>query len=64
MKKSVILSTNENVLFIQVQMQNKEKQLGIKIDFKLNFKDHIGKVYTKTQCQIKCFDQSARVNES
>ena len=41
MKRSVTLSTNENVLVnIGIeQMQNSEKLLEIKIDSKLNFKD-------------------------
>ena len=41
MKRSVTLSTNENVLVnIGIeQMQNNEKLLEIKIDSKLNFKD-------------------------
>ena len=29
------------------QMQNNEKQLGIKIDYKLNFKDHIARISAK-----------------
>ena len=41
MKRSVTLSTNENVLVnIGIeQIQNNEKLLEIKIDSKLNFKD-------------------------
>ena len=41
MKRSVTLSTNENVLVnIGIeQMQNNEKLSEIKIDSKLNFKD-------------------------
>ena len=41
MKRSVTLSTNENVLvnIVIEQMQNNEKLLEIKIDSKLNFKD-------------------------
>ena len=41
MKRSVTLSTNENVLVnIGIeQMQNNEKLLEIKIDSNLNFKD-------------------------
>ena len=31
---------------------------------KLNFKDHIGIICTKSQCQIKWFEHSARLNES
>ena len=56
MQKSVILSTNENVL-VNIgtkQMQNSsENLLGIKIDPKQNFKDQIGRICTKSQCQIK-----------
>lgn len=43
------------------QMQNSEKILGIKIDSKSNFKDQ--RICTKCRCQIKCFDQNARLNE-
>ena len=66
MKKSAILSTNENLLanIGTEQILNSKKLLGIKIDFKLNFKDQIGRICIKTQCQIKCFDQRARLNES
>ena len=66
MKKSVILTSNENAL-INVgtkQMQNCEKLLGIKINSKLTFKNHIVRIYRKSQCQIKYFDQSAGLNES
>ena len=57
MKKSVILSTDENVPVNigTVQMQNSEKLSGIKTDSKLNFKYHIGRICPKNQCQIKCF---------
>ena len=65
-ENSHILSTNENVLVNigAVQMQNSEKLSVIKIDSKLNFKDYIGRICTKSPPQIKCFDQSARLNES
>ena len=53
-KKSAILSINENVLVNigKEQMQNNEKLLGIKIDSKLDFKDKIGRMCTKSHCQI------------
>ena len=57
-RKSVILSTNKNVI-VNIgteQMQNNEKLLGIKIDSELNSKDQIGRICTKNQCKIKCFD--------
>ena len=38
-------------------MQNNKNLLGIKIDSKLNFEDQIGRICTKSQFQIKCFDQ-------
>ena len=66
MNNSIILSINKNI-FVNTgtkQMQNSEKLLVIKIDSKLNFKDHIGRKCTKCQCQIRWFDQSARLNES
>ena len=57
MKKSVILSTNENILVnIGIeQMQNSEK---------LNFTVQIGRICIKSQCQFKCFTFSARLNKS
>ena len=30
--------------------ESNEKLLGIKIESKLNFKDHIGRICTKSQC--------------
>ena len=66
MKKSVILTSNENAL-INIgteQVQNREKLLEIKINSTLTFKNHIVRIYRKSQCQIKYFDQSAGLNES
>ena len=56
-EKSVLLSTNENILVnIGVeQMQNSEK---------LNFTDQIGRICIKSQCQFKCVTFSARLNKS
>ena len=63
----LLLSTNENVLVNigtgQIQNSGSKKILGIKIDYKLNFKDtrkHIQKIKRK----IKCFDQGLRLLES
>lgn len=66
MKESVISATNENSL-VNIgakQMQSREKLSGIKIDSEWNFKDHIGRVCPKNQCQIKCFDQTVKLHES
>ena len=66
MKKSVILSTNENVL-VNVgteQLKNSKKLLRIKIDSKLKFKDQLSRICIKSQCRTKCFGRSARLNES
>ena len=66
MKKSVILSTNNNVLanIGTGHMQNGKKHQESKLISKLNFKDQIRRIRIKSQCQIKCFGESAGVNKS
>lgn len=50
--------TNENILvdIDTEQMQGSQKLLGMKIDSKLDFEDHIGRICTKKQCEIKWID--------
>lgn len=47
--------------YITEKVQNSKKLVTIVIDSKLIFKDHMGIICTKIQCQIKCFEQSARL---
>ena len=62
------LSTNQNILVnkgaTQRQKSSCEKLLEIKIDSKLNLKDHTGDTCKKNQCQNKSFDHSLRLHES
>ena len=66
--KCHVKSTNENVFentgTAKIHNSSSEKLLEVKIDCKLNFKDHVGSICKKSQRQIKRFDQSFRLHES
>ena len=67
-KCRVLSSTNENIAVnigkAQIQNSTSKKLLGNNIDFKLKFKDHIGNICKKHQCQIKFIDLSLSLFES
>ena len=55
-KCKVLLLTNKNVLVnvctAQIQNSSFKKSLGIKIDFKLDFKDHTGSICKKASVKL------------
>ena len=53
-----------NVGTAQIPNSDSEKLLEIKIDWKINFKNHIRNICKKPANQIKCFHQSLRLHES